>query len=131
MSRNSIGDGKGLEIYKGHSPLASGARQAPDFTYSHSAASTKHKHRTHKHIANTYDQVPVKHPTHTHIANTYAKYSKHSQHQVPVKHHNIPLLHIDRSRGVIVANNLATLNHNTHTHTLNIHCTTDKEGSVV
>ena len=92
MSCNSTGDGKGLEIYKGHSPLASGARQAPDFTYSHSAASTKHKHCTHKHIANTYNQVPL-------------------------KHHNILLPHIDRSRGVIVANNLTTLNHNTHTHT--------------
>ena len=51
MSRNSTRDGKGLEIYKGHSPLVSGAHQAPDFTYSHSAASTKYKHRTHKHIA--------------------------------------------------------------------------------
>ena len=32
-SCNSIRDGKGLEFYKGHSPLASGARQAPHFTY--------------------------------------------------------------------------------------------------
>ena len=66
MSCNSTGDGKGLEIYKGHSPLASGVRQAPNFTYNHSATSTKHKHCTHKDIANTYDQVPVK-PHHTHI----------------------------------------------------------------
>ena len=103
MSHNSTGDGKGLEIYKSYSPLASGACQAPDFTYSHSAASTNHKCRTHKLIANTY-------------------------YLVPVKHHNIPLPHIDQSRGVIVANNLTALNQNTHIHTPNIHCTRDKEG---
>ena len=59
-------------------------------------------------------QPPHTHkPTHmtrclssTYIANTYAKCSKHSQHRVPVKHHNIPLPHIDQSRGVIVTNNL-------------------------
>ena len=85
-----------LEFYKGHSPPASGVHQAPHFTYSHSAASTIHT----RCLSSTTH-------THIHIANMYAKCSKHSQHQVPVKHHNIPLLHIDRSReGVIVTNNL-------------------------
>ena len=42
MFRNSTGDGKCLEFYKGHSPLASGVFQAPHCTYSHSVASTKH-----------------------------------------------------------------------------------------
>ena len=54
VSRNSIGDGKSLEFYKGHSPVAPGARQAPHNTYS-------------QHIGVL--QAP-------HIANTYAKCSK-------------------------------------------------------
>ena len=72
MSCNSTGDGKGLELYKGHSPLSSGVRQAPHFTYSHSAASTKHT----RCLSST---------THTCIATTCAKCSKRSQHQEPVK----------------------------------------------
>ena len=86
MSRDSTEDGKGLEFYKGHSPLASGVRQTLHVTYSQCAAITKHTRclsstththiepivgcqAPHTHIANTYDQVPVKH--HKHMQPTY------------------------------------------------------------
>ena len=55
MSRNSIGDGKSLEFYKGHSTLAPGVHQAPHNTYSQDVGALKAPH----------------------IANIYAKCSKH------------------------------------------------------
>ena len=88
-SRNSIRDGKSLEYYKGHSPLASGACQAPHFTYSQhiyiSAASTNSTRCA---------------PRTTHIYSTLDRHPAYLLHRCPQRPH------IDRSRGVFVPNNL-------------------------
>ena len=98
---NYLGDGKGLELYKGLSPPTSGSCQAPHHTYCQHIISTRYipstKIHTHiQHICQVQQAVTapgsLQLPQHIHIANTYVKCSKYCQHQGCSKHHKIHIL---------------------------------------